>query len=168
MTNGRERPEARDKAEREERAGVQAFMDRITPMLQDWLRENLLSMGLPGHTEGDNRSENRPAKRAQKGGKKRTDPTPSGRANPTNKGVLGEGVHATVVPNPRLFSEVVEEKTKEGTHQPQAQGAQAQREIWTEVTGGEKEEKKIRTNRDTTPLGGTGPQGKRPQTKRTG
>lgn len=106
-------------------------MGQIAPLLEDWLKKNLLSLGFSGRTgEGGNRD---PAPSKKK--KKKSEPRDIG----TRKG----GKYTTTVPSSQLFNAVVGEKKERAAPAPPSDGGQdapngpqapqAPKGTWTEV-----------------------------------
>lgn len=69
LVDGGVRPTTSENTGEKQRGEVQTFMDLVTPQLEKWLREHLLSVGLPTHIggEGGKKKENPPERRATKG-----------------------------------------------------------------------------------------------------
>lgn len=95
LADNKERSATRKNTKEAKQGGAQSLMGQIAPLLEDWLKKNLLSLGFSGRTgEGGNRD---PAPSKKK--KKKSEPRDIG----TRKG----GKYTTTVPSSQLFNAVV-------------------------------------------------------------
>lgn len=116
-------------------------MEQITPLLQKWLRNNLLSMGLLNRVGEDRGEQGGPAKKNKKRGKGRMVYTPQAGDKPMDPVVNKGGEQATATPNPKLWSAVVQEQAGNVAQPPQLRSAQANTGKWVEEKGRRRKKK---------------------------
>lgn len=114
-------------------------MAQITPMLEEWFRGKLLSLGQTNRREEGSEAENSPAIKAQKKERRRKDQATHAGSGPRNSAGKKGGQQATTIPNRELFSDgqVVGEGRKAGDAEPQprTQGTPPQMVEWRTVVG---------------------------------
>lgn len=117
-------------------------MDRLTPQLENWLREQLTSLGLPNPNSGDKEAKDHTTKGVQRGGGRRTAPTPPVKDKIINPETRRGGERATAIPNKELFSAVAGggTGTTAQTLRPR-DGLGNSQELWQEAKGRKKRKK---------------------------
>lgn len=108
-TGSTTQPTTRD----EKSEGAQAIMDQLAPLLEGWLRTNLMSMGI--QFTGKKKIPDPPAWQKAKGGDKtKGNPNPPLRSKAPGIPAAEEGARgSTTTPNMKLWSDVAGEKARD-------------------------------------------------------